>query len=322
MKDENQEIKHESTEKKYFHMMLNMADDDLDPYEYRLLGHYVRLTKCFESTRTTAEKCKMSIGKVAETRRTLQDKGYIKIDENKTPLHITIIDRWFENVQRYQNPKPTECSPHEQQCSPHERHLIKNSLKKKKESAPTRKMILNVFDKKQFGAKLTTGEIAKALDYDKNVFAIFGDKNMDFGKYHSILHDMYLDGTLLFNDNKDGQREYWLKEQGETKTKGNDFITISAAIERHWKIAGGWEKDIAHMLLGSSKKNGYKDYSEQFKDEPVTLAEIQAYPAYCKAELGDECALPKAPAKIANYIINMRKQTTIKQDDSWINLGG
>lgn len=27
---------------RYFHQMLNMAEDELDPFEYRILGHYVR----------------------------------------------------------------------------------------------------------------------------------------------------------------------------------------------------------------------------------------------------------------------------------------
>ena len=40
--DEMQVISHQNPENRYFHQMLNMAEDELNPYEYRLLGHYLR----------------------------------------------------------------------------------------------------------------------------------------------------------------------------------------------------------------------------------------------------------------------------------------
>ena len=55
-------VTNEAPPGKYFTMLLNMADDDLDPFEYRLLGHYIRVCgagkdgSCFETTRTTAQK--------------------------------------------------------------------------------------------------------------------------------------------------------------------------------------------------------------------------------------------------------------------------
>lgn len=134
----------ESPDGKYFHIMLNMSDDDLDVYEYRLLGHYVRVCnvngtgQCWESTRTTADKCKMSVGKVSSTRKSLEAKGYLKLlqpDQHSKgdTLMVLVVDRWAENINRYssQNEQPElkviERSPHEQscshdeqECSPHE----------------------------------------------------------------------------------------------------------------------------------------------------------------------------------------------------------
>lgn len=97
---------------KYFHVMLNMADDDLNPYQYRLLGHYRRVCgdngACWESTRTTAKKCKMSTGKVSSTRKELETTGYIHLQyRDDDTCFITLVDRMAENIQRY-------CSPHEQ----------------------------------------------------------------------------------------------------------------------------------------------------------------------------------------------------------------
>lgn len=105
---------------RYFHIMLNMADDDLDVYEYRLLGHYIRVGKTFESTRTTAKNTKMSVGKVVSTRMSLHVKGYVRLeygDKNDT-VTVHIIDRMAENVARYNvhqmNTDDDQRSPDEQ----------------------------------------------------------------------------------------------------------------------------------------------------------------------------------------------------------------
>ncbi|HBU29603.1 MAG TPA: hypothetical protein DEB56_08260 [Thiobacillus sp.] len=94
---------------KYFTMLLNMADDDLDPFEYRLLGHYIRVCgagkdgSCFETTRTTAEKTRMSRMNIQKARDSLREHGWIRFEKGKPrqPLLITIVDRMAENVARY-----------------------------------------------------------------------------------------------------------------------------------------------------------------------------------------------------------------------------
>lgn len=88
----------------YFHMMLNMADDDLNPYQYRLLGHYIRVGKCWEGTRKTAKKTKMSLGMVVKTRQELADLGYIRLEFPETQaetMRVIVLDRMAENVRRY-----------------------------------------------------------------------------------------------------------------------------------------------------------------------------------------------------------------------------
>ena len=69
-----------------FHIVPNIADDELDLYEYRLYGHYVRVcgeqsAACSESTRATAAACGFSVGAVAQVRRRLAEKGYIRLHE-------------------------------------------------------------------------------------------------------------------------------------------------------------------------------------------------------------------------------------------------
>jgi DNA-binding MarR family transcriptional regulator len=103
--------------RKYFHIMLNMDDDDLDPYEYRLLGHYRRRCgadggKCNEGMRGIAKHCRMSIGKVSETRAALVEKGYIRVEsrgEHESD-HVYIVDKMSENVARYSS-EPKQVKP-------------------------------------------------------------------------------------------------------------------------------------------------------------------------------------------------------------------
>lgn len=98
--------------RKYRTELPNMADDDLDPYQYRLYGHYKRVCganggECYESVRTTAEKTKMSNEKVIATRQWLADNGWIHVEPRaKGTLNITILDRWEENFERFYD-KPT-----------------------------------------------------------------------------------------------------------------------------------------------------------------------------------------------------------------------
>lgn len=114
-------ISDDGREGKYFHLMVNMADDDLNPYQYRLYGHYKRVCgesrdgACWESTRTTAEKCRMSAGKVTSTRRELVEMGYIQITAGAKDqtLAVTLKDMMGVNIRRYQKSESSEFGVHE-----------------------------------------------------------------------------------------------------------------------------------------------------------------------------------------------------------------
>lgn len=140
MNDIPQSVNNEADPNRFYAMIEHMADDDLDVYEYRLLGHYKRVCgvgggKCTEGIRTTAQKCKMSIGQVSKTRKSLVKAGWIrvKVFDRQTEagnkvidgIAITLANRMTENIARYSN---RGCSPDEQGvfttrtgCSPHER---------------------------------------------------------------------------------------------------------------------------------------------------------------------------------------------------------
>lgn len=111
----------------------NMYDDaGLDPFAFRLLVHYARVGSCWQSVRTTADICKMSVGQVVKSRDELAEAGFITVTANEHgTLTIEIVDRWEENFERFSNRSSSErgavhqvngkCSPGERGCSPSER---------------------------------------------------------------------------------------------------------------------------------------------------------------------------------------------------------
>lgn len=95
--------------RKFFTMLPNLYDDaDLDPYEFRLLTHYVRVGDCFESTRTTAEKCNMGHMTVVRKRKSLAEKGFIRLTRTPDFTRVEVVDKWDENMGLYQRDTPDE----------------------------------------------------------------------------------------------------------------------------------------------------------------------------------------------------------------------
>jgi DNA-binding MarR family transcriptional regulator len=94
---------------KYFTQFPNIIDDsDLSPFEFRVLLHYYRVGECWEGVRTTASKCKMSTGKVSDARKSLEEKGYIKISPLGDGVTIDVVDKTKENLDKYRSPdEPT-----------------------------------------------------------------------------------------------------------------------------------------------------------------------------------------------------------------------
>lgn len=88
----------------YFTAIPNIVYDmGLDPYEICVYGYLKRVAgddgKCWQNTKTIAEHCKMSVGKVSEVKKSLRDKWkLIEITEVPAPrggwpYHvITIVD--------------------------------------------------------------------------------------------------------------------------------------------------------------------------------------------------------------------------------------
>lgn len=105
--NDKQKISDEGDLRKYRTELPNLYDDsDLTPYEFRLLAHYKRVGLCYEGTRTTAKKCRMSTGKVSECRQSLATKGFIKLEkvdkkDGTYYFNVTVKDMWAENFTRY-----------------------------------------------------------------------------------------------------------------------------------------------------------------------------------------------------------------------------
>lgn len=110
MHDNHEQQTITSTERSYFCLMPNLADDQLDVYEYRLYGHYKRILgeksgPVKERTETTAQRTQMSAASVTRARKRLADKGYITLHSrrlhNYERIDVELTDIWPQNMAHY-----------------------------------------------------------------------------------------------------------------------------------------------------------------------------------------------------------------------------
>lgn len=102
--DSKQHIVDNSDLRKWRTELPNLYDDmGLDPYEFRLLAHYKRVGNCTENVETTAEKIKMSTGKVSQVRASLWKKWkLISLGRNKFGgFTVKVKDIWEKNFAHY-----------------------------------------------------------------------------------------------------------------------------------------------------------------------------------------------------------------------------
>lgn len=99
-------------ERRFYIQVPNLIDDmNLSPYAVRL---YLRLKRvagekgeCWQSVRTLAKACKMSVGTVTNARRELFNAGLIAIQNTDNPhggrdfITVTIKNIWAKNISEY-----------------------------------------------------------------------------------------------------------------------------------------------------------------------------------------------------------------------------
>lgn len=115
---EQQRVKFEGQEPTFYAMIPKMAIMDLTPYELALYCNYKQTAsengECTKSTATLATETHMSVSKVKLTRKSLEDKGYIKIERHTDPsgienqtMTVTIVNVWGKNHERYSRQEVT-----------------------------------------------------------------------------------------------------------------------------------------------------------------------------------------------------------------------
>jgi hypothetical protein len=250
---------------RYFTQFPNIIDDsDLDVYEFRLLIHYYRVGECWEGIRTTALKCKMSVGKASAVRQSLAAKGFINIEPEGDGVTITVVDKAADNMQRYSR---DGCSPDEQgvhhmnasvhhmndRCSPgeHKNNPIKNN--------PLRTSTTGKSKKDKWSGEL--GQLYKAFI---DVF----DK-----RYHEIGFFGKRDGAAVKSIIV--QTIGYCQKQGKEPTHENvlEFWRIFVSnLEKTW----GHGKDLATIngkymsLIFEMKNNGKQRKATTGRQQPVT----------------------------------------------------
>ena len=106
-----------SSQTSFVEKLRAIDDSDLDVYEFRLWVHLWRVGASWESLRTIAKKCNMSLGKAQQAKKSLTDKGMLAYTEHKGRLALAAV----------LHSPVGQRSPHEQlqhsNCSPHEQNV-------------------------------------------------------------------------------------------------------------------------------------------------------------------------------------------------------
>lgn len=118
------------TDRPAFTETLRAIDDlsELDVYEFRLLVHLWRVGVSWESVRTLAGKCNMSIGKAYQAQQSLIEKGYLAHQERAGRMGLAVAvgsqsEQECSPREQTQQVDGSSCSPDEHECSPHEQNV-------------------------------------------------------------------------------------------------------------------------------------------------------------------------------------------------------
>lgn len=273
--EEIQRVTNEGAPPKYFHMMLNMADDDLNPYQYRLLGHYLRWAghggEITQGIRETAKVTQMSVNKIRSTREELVRLGYLKVftptkDEQIRGMAtlIVVVDRWAENVARYAHPVSNMTHP------PVSNMIQVSAQTCVKYDTPP---VSNMTPMNNYTEELKEQERTLSATADGDPFKTF------------------IEGLPIEDD------------PAPKPERPRD--PIFDAIAETWKItAGGMIGQIKAMMLGKAKKG---EWAACNFEPPATAEEITAFGRWYKAE-ADGLSLPTAPMKIQKWFYQYREQ--------------
>ena len=181
-------------------------------YEFRLYAHFKRVAggnsggACWQSTRSLAEHCRMSLHSVSHAKARLIELGLIEIDHYKQPTtasptgqwvdRVRIVDIWLENFLRYA--PASKRSPHEhltQSRAPHEHLEAKRSPGTREEETNSGEELTTP------SQELTTSASCAVLD-DEHVCPTCGHRHAD-----DDVHDLAGNEVILDPEPEDQEDE-------------------------------------------------------------------------------------------------------------------
>ena len=247
----------------------NLIDDmDLSVYAFRLYVHLKRVAgasedgACWQSTRTLAKHCGMSVSKVSQSKQELVDAGLIEIDQGgwkrgKADI-ISICDIWPQNFVRYSSEIPVrDTNTNGQTCSRHE-HPVRDTnapvrvVEHKKE--PMKKEPIeertNEEDDREgtnVAAQSTTGGGRRHRDHDPDFGELCRHYEQEFGFLSPIAADQLSD---LLDEYKSKQM---VIDAFEVSVQANKrSLRYVDGILRNWRSEGknGPRKEGAHAASG------------------------------------------------------------------------
>jgi len=221
------EIHDEAAPRDHFTMLPNLIDDfGLSVHAYRLYGHLKRVTgengKCWQSTDTLAQACKMGKGSVSYAKNELASSNpplirikKLKKPDGRTYDEIAIIDVWIINHDHY-NGKPV-----------HPQNGVARSTGERYRSAGERKKNPLEEDPKPASSEKSKGDepvIPLIAPKEENVVKV-GLNAYDIGNWPEDVRPTLKAFCELWNFAPPALSKQSAKKTGEKRGRAADWIT-------------------------------------------------------------------------------------------------
>lgn len=319
--------------RKFFAMIPHMADDDLNLWEYRLYGHYVRICgekgQCDETENTTRNRCGISRQKLREARDSLAAKGFITIvqrgtpnakGKKGTPTIIEINDIWLANATRYSERKGTEtdsidkingteidtkCTEIDTKCSQIDTLTpLDGTQADTKCLGEYRKKNIKTIESKIERNKdsiAPTGAAPQALGIPAS------DILSGFVKVIEVVATFMAQNQTDDEPSTDTEQPQPVESpspvQEQRLDNPSDWALMVEAVRDVFNVRGTYELNIVHMLRGTATKG---EYAACNLDVPATPAEVRKFREWYFHET-EGIGIPQKPAKIQSWFIRFRE---------------
>lgn len=285
--------------------------EQLDPYEHRLLGHYLSLgINSDESLDDTAKACKMSVTKAREARESLAEQGFIScMPPTKSEAargiatRITIEDRHADNVIYVANKAQPDLVVQDSKAQSNLAVLPIQGAEAQPDLAVLGEKLRENIEAQPDLAVLSPDARARVLDL---ILLSLKTKESKTLEVPGPKEQKIKDKRLKDLSSKDDDDETILLSQK---------AWMSAVCTTFRQKPGGFAARLVAYFKGESKDGKWKEFAIEH-DAPITPAHVDAFGVYWR-NMYSNASIPTKPETIRHhfeaFLGDLRCDVAVKQ---------